>query len=85
MKKLSAINCSVFVFQEFLFKRVIIHFVGRHIFRSSAWLALQFAEQMFQRMVQLDRCTVDRLFQGIGFMQYRKRLMALWPCFQAAA
>jgi hypothetical protein len=81
---LSAVEHSAFFFQKLLLKLVFVDFGGRLVFPGSAWLALQFTKQMFQRMFQLGGRTVDRLFQGIGFVQHGQRLMAFWPRFQAA-
>src|SRR5471032_562871 len=40
---------------------------------------------MLQRMLKLGGCAINCLFQGVGLVQYRQWLMALWPCFQSAA
>jgi hypothetical protein len=40
---------------------------------------------VLQRVFQFFGCTVDRLFQRIGFMGNGNRLMAFWPRFQLAA
>ncbi len=59
VKEQLAVDDSVFVFQEFLFQRVFIHFVDWLVFRGSAGLALQFAEQMFQCVVQLGSAALS--------------------------
>ena len=84
VKRTSAVDDRVFVFQEFLFQRVFVHFVDGLVFRGSAGLALQSAKQMFQCVIQLGGRAVNRLFQGIALGGHRQRLMAFWPRFQAA-
>jgi hypothetical protein len=81
----SAVLRCLFVFKKLFLQQLIRVSPALERHDGGAGFASQFAEQVFQRVLEFLGGSVDRQFQAGGFMGNGDRLVAFWPRFQLAA
>ena len=85
VNQVSAVLRSLLVFKKLFFQQHVGVSLALERHHSGSWFAAQFAEQVFQCVLEFLGGSIDRQFQAGGFMGNGNRLVAFWPRFQLAA